>query len=251
MDDTATIIAVTWSVAGLLALHLACYISFRWAHFPSPSMLAFQAVCFVACSYFGVFGCWLWWVEPTPVDRVHGHSDGCYHIAVNMVAFQLWDAAISAILPKLRSPEMIAHHLVTAALAYFVTSDFLCYYAIYFLGVAELSNVSLTVVDIFKNVPQWQDRFSSINTAGRISFVLFFLALRVVGWPMVSYSFWCDTIPLLMGNDAQEQTPKPIIGFFLLANVFLTGLQILWASKLVRFLGNTFRGKQTKPKRSS
>lgn len=224
-----------------LGAHLLSYMLLTWANAPNPAMLAFQAVCLLSCCYFGIAGTVLW-VQADSTDRLYGYSAGAQQLAEMMVAFQLWDAAVSLCIKKLRVPEMIGHHLVTALLSYFVTAPFVHYYAIFFLGAAELSNVALTGVDIFKNVPAWRSRFPNLNALCRYSFALLFLLLRVIAWPVVSFWFWTDAIQLLLSGKAHSTV---VVLIFLLANCFLTGLQVIWANKLIRFVANTYKKGKT------
>ena len=112
-----------------VGVHAISYTALLKANAPDPALLAFQAVCFLSCCYFGFYGTWLW-LQADSTDRLYGYSSGAQQLAEMMVAFQLWDAAVSLCIKKLRVPEMIGHHLVTALLAYLCTAPFVHYYAV-------------------------------------------------------------------------------------------------------------------------
>ena len=49
--------------------------------------------------------------------------------------------------------------------------------------------------------------------------------VRLIIWPWISYPFWQDSIALLRSGTAHSNF---VVGFFLVANIFLTGLQFVW-----------------------
>ena len=221
-------------------LQYISYICFKVIRLPSPFMLSFYFICIISCSYLGIYGSYLWWFSELPVDKIYGTCNNCYNLNIIMLVFQIWDTIISLIIPELCIKEMIAHHIVTAILTYFVLHNFIYYYSTYFCGVTELSGIALTVVDLFKHIPEWRNKYPIINNISRISFVILFFIFRVIGWPILSYSFWKNMLNIIFEN--QENTTiyyKYIAILFLLANIFMTFLQFYWAFKLIRFLKKT------------
>jgi hypothetical protein len=104
----------------------------------------------------------------------------------------------------------------------------------FFFGVAELTNVPLTVYDVFKYQKSigWQTKYSALFQITQVSFALSFVAIRLVWWPMVSYPFWLESVAALKG-ETNAHSPF-VIGFFLLSNVFLTFLQFFWGVQIVQ-----------------
>lgn len=158
------------------------------------------------------------------------------HLIYPMVSYQGWNLLLCFFNADLRDPAMIGHHLVTGSLAYFGLAPYLHYYGLFFFGVAELTNVPLTIVDVFKYFPDLAKKLSILNEISRISFAASFIILRLIVWPYFSYHFALGSINLLTTNFHTQCHSGFVVGFFLFANVFLTGLQFFWGSKIIGFL---------------
>ena len=171
-----------------------------------------------------------------------------YQLVVPMLAYQFANFLICAKLKEYRTASFIGHHLVTAALAYFATAPYLLYYGLFFFGVAEISSVPLNIVDLFKSFPELGEAHPSTNAFFRYVFVLSFFSIRVVAWPIVSYSFWMGSIELLRAGTSHSDF---VVVFFLLANIFLTGLQFFWAYLISRQLYKMIFGKKQPKKKST
>ena len=124
---------------------------------------------------------------------------------------------------------MIGHHFVTGSLAYFGLHPYLHYYGMYYFGIAELTNIPLTIMDVFKYFKHWAERYPSINGTVRTTFGVSFIILRLILWPIYSYPFWVGSLSMLYNGTAHSSF---VVAYFLLANLFLTGLQFLWGSKI-------------------
>ena len=163
------------------------------------------------------------------------------HLIYPMISYQGWNLLLCFFNADLRDPAMIGHHLVTGSLAYFGLAPYLHYYGLFFFGVAELTNVPLTIVDVFKYFPDLAKKLSILNELSRVSFAVSFILLRLIVWPYFSYHFALGSIDLLTTNFHTKCHSGFVVGFFLFANVFLTGLQFFWGSKIVGFL---FKGNK-------
>ena len=65
------------------------------------------------------------------------------------VAYQVFGTIAALVIgPPLRTPPMIAHHVATGLVAWFSLQGHCMYYAIYFAGVVELTNIPLTFMDL-------------------------------------------------------------------------------------------------------
>lgn len=133
----------------------------------------------------------------------------------------------------LRDPAMIGHHLVSATVAYFGLYPFGHFGALFYFGVAEATNIPLTAVDVFKYFPELARKYSLLNEFCRYSFALSFVILRLILWPMGAIDFWTGCADLLQTGKAHSRL---VVGSFLIANLFLTGLQFFWGSKIFGFL---------------
>jgi hypothetical protein len=152
----------------------------------------------------------------------------------------------------LYSVAFVGHHASTALLSWFVMGPFVHYYALFFIGVAEVSNMPLTVVDACKAFKPLRKIVPTLNTLSRLSFAVSFVVIRIVWWPIVSFGFWQLSLEALRTGSAKNSA---VVGVFLVGNVFLTGLQFLWGAKLVDFalttlgfepIGGSKKGKTTK-----
>ena len=73
----------------------------------------------------------------------------------------------------------------------------------------------------------------------QVTFAVLFVGFRTIYWPCVSYHFWADSVKALRG---EAGTNAPVVhsgaafALFLVANLGLTGLQLLWTSKILKGL---------------
>eukprot|EP00697_Spironema_sp_BW2_P015352 gnl/Spiro4/615_TR350_c0_g1_i1.p1 gnl/Spiro4/615_TR350_c0_g1~~gnl/Spiro4/615_TR350_c0_g1_i1.p1 ORF type:complete len:294 (-),score=69.43 gnl/Spiro4/615_TR350_c0_g1_i1:176-985(-) len=164
------------------------------------------------------------------------------HLMVPMMAYQAWNVVLCILNRDLRDPAMLLHHTMVAFLAYLGLGPFLHFHTIYFFGVAELSNVFLTFVEIFKYFPQFAKQYPSLNAWSRSLFGVSFLVLRLLVWPYYSVLFWRDALALLSGTfvDAHgvlvECRSAVVVFALMFANIFLTGLQFYWGITIVGYI---------------
>lgn len=84
-----------------------------------------------------------------------------------------------------------------------------------------------------------------VNEISRVVFAVSFIIIRLIMWPYVSYDFWIGSFDLLKTGKAHSNF---VVAFFLFANLFLTGLQFLWGSKIFGFLFKSGKKKEDKKK---
>lgn len=136
--------------------------------------------------------------------------------------------------------EHIVHHAVTATLAYFGLHPYLHIYAGFFFGLSELSSMALALIVLFVNdrhsqvyIKDIEKDYPTLQLVIGVFFSLTFFAVRVVAWPYVSYLFWKDCYALFQENKIHSDAA---FYTFLLANIFLTSLQIFWFRDIVKNL---------------
>ena len=71
------------------------------------------------------------------------------------------------------------------------------------------------------------------------AFAVLFILFRTFYWPLVSFHFWSDSMAALSADDAAPPgVPRAhsvaAYAVFLVANLGLTSLQLLWTTKIVR-----------------
>jgi hypothetical protein len=203
-------------------------------------MLAFLIVAGSCCAYLGVLGT-IGWFGFVPSDANNLTPDNFYaksqfvedHLIAPMLAYQGWNLLLCFVVKDLRDPNMIGHHFATGMLGYFGLHPYLHYYGLFFFGFAEMTNIPLTFVDVFKYLPKWKESLSWLNELSRTIFAISFIIIRLFLWPYYSYTFWKGSLDLLQSGTAHSTF---VVSFFLLANMFLTGLQFFWGYKIFGFL---------------
>ena len=133
----------------------------------------------------------------------------------------------------------------------------------FFFGVAELTNIPLTIIDVFKYLPALKQNYPNLNEFFRSSFAILFIILRLILWPIYCYEFWIHSLQLVVVGLNNNNTPNTIasaintlltilnvtplashiqchslfvVCFFLFANVLLTLLQFYWGVTIFGFL---------------
>jgi hypothetical protein len=165
-----------------------------------------------------------WWGRSLYVEN---------HLLFPMICYQFWNLILCIFCKDLNDPAMIGHHAVTGFLAYFMLAPYAQYQTFFFSGIVEISNLPLTLMDIFKYFPELANAYPTINSLSRNSFGILFIILRLLIWPVLSYSFVKGSIELILNRKSHSNF---VIGFFVFSNLFLTGLQFYWGSKILHIL---------------
>lgn len=216
-------------------------------------IMAFEIVAGICVTYLGIVGTLATFnlypefnTKDIDNDKFYGRAQFVEdHLIMPMLSYQGWNVLLCLFNADLRDPAMIGHHIATFSLAYFGLNPYVHYYALFFFGFAEMTNIPLTLVDIFKYFPDLKEKYPTLNEICRISFAVSFIIIRLIIWPYISYGFWVGSIDLLQSGKAHS----PFVVFvFLGANIFLTGLQFLWGSKIFGFL---FKGSKKSSSSSS
>ena len=127
----------------------------------------------------------------------------------------------------------MVHHLITVTLGLCLQNPtYLPFYSLFYLGVAELSNIPLSMVDIQRTWPSVVPS-SFVQNIANVSFALSFFALRIVMWTYTSYFFWKDSLDILDLNMSHNpfMTKCFLIGCFP-----MTFLQYMWGYKIAKFI---------------
>ena len=209
----------------------------------TSDILAFELCALVSVTYLGVAGLVamfdLYGVEESAkLSAYMFYAKSTFvedHLIYPMVTFQGWNTFLCLFVPDLRNPLMMGHHTFTALLGYFGLNPYLHGAGLFFFGVAELSNVPLTVYDIFKYTKPagYQEKYPKLFELTKVSFAVSFIVLRLIIWPIKSWIFWIGSIELLQSGKAHSQF---VVGFFLVANIFLTFLQFMWGWQIISMI---------------
>eukprot|EP00227_Mantoniella_beaufortii_P021222 CAMPEP_0197581964 /NCGR_PEP_ID=MMETSP1326-20131121/5320_1 /TAXON_ID=1155430 /ORGANISM="Genus nov. species nov., Strain RCC2288" /LENGTH=275 /DNA_ID=CAMNT_0043145955 /DNA_START=89 /DNA_END=916 /DNA_ORIENTATION=- len=214
-------------------------------------LLCFELVAAVPLAYCGFVGAdaWLYRLDDftDSAQRLYGTSPHAVRILQCNFSFQAWDFFISFFHKELRSPEMLAHHSLAAMLCYWaLTMPYMHYYAVYFMGVVEISSVPLVLVDICKYYPELQRRFPALDLGAKVAFGLLFLALRDVFWVLTAVYVWRDGIGILRAGDFPPGYPGWVTASVLICNTFFSALQLWWTKRLFEGIVDVLGGGEKK-----
>ena len=150
-----------------LAVQIVFYVLFAYVLPPGPwkdepGFTAHQVVVVPLISYVAYVGCvnWSWsWsglpLEPgfaTVVERATKiHPIGSHLSQVVLGELILWDTPVGLIVPSLRIPEMLAHHILMAGVAYLsFTHGVMSYFTVCYFGAvnAHLAHHTLPAVSL-------------------------------------------------------------------------------------------------------
>lgn len=186
-------------------------------------------------------------------NRVYNSSDFIQdNLAIPMMFFQGWNLLLCFWCADLRDLTMIIHHLLVTILAYMGCAPYIHLEAVFFFGVAELTNIPLTMIDIFKYLPWLRQTYPWLYDLTRTAFAILFIILRLITWPMQCWNFWMSSGVLICrhyGFEAEsifasmlsyKITVAPhsilVVVFFVAANLMLTALQYFWGVTIFGFL---------------
>jgi len=203
------------------------------AQTPNYELASYLVLSFAAttlCGLVGVYG----WINDAPLiqDRLFGEtqSGSARFMSIVMLAYQVWNFWMCYRIKDYRTPETLGHHVVTAMLASFCFYPFAHYYALFFIGIAELTNIPLTIYDGLKYL-QAKEQFPNVYNYSKMVFAVSFLAIRCAWWPIVSFDFWVEMFTALGAGQVHGYF---VFYFFLFGNTSLTLLQFFWGSKIIR-----------------
>jgi hypothetical protein len=211
-----------------------------------PGVAAHQIIALVPFCYAAWWGWELWMRDEsiarfhagTYIDRLYGTNDGTWTLTRFMIGFQVYDLLSTGLVKDLQKAEHLGHHFATLCTALGGASmggPFAQYYVAFFFGFTELSSVPLAFVDLFRQVKDLAETGvgSALNEVSRTLFVLSFLPIRCVWFPIVMVTkFWPDMIEAYSSDDIR----CPMITYYWMffSSSFLTFLQLFWGYKIMR-----------------
>lgn len=169
--------------------------------------------------------------DETILDRIVGHEHMMFFSATQ-VGYQIWALPIGIIFVG-ETKSMIIHHMAVICVGS-VSACISCgfrYFTPFFYGMIEISSVPLSVMNSFKNNPDWIKKYPDIYKNVRLVFGITFLLVRVVLWTPIYGNFFSLVSMLLYSSDIVST--QIILSLFILASLVLTILQYFWASKII------------------
>lgn len=108
----------------------------------------------------------------------------------------------------------------------------------FFLGVAAISSVPLALIEVATIF-----ELPTATELLRAVFAISFLIVRTFTWPVVSFGFWSDVFVVGQAGGVHSYFA---MGFFLVANIGLTGLQWFWTTLIIDGIRKTLsNGKKS------
>lgn len=177
-------------------------------------------------------------IQTIPIEkRLYATIPEAQLLGATMLSYQVYNFILCFTLTKdCGKIENKLHHFTTALLSFFVLEKYVHYYAFFFVGIAEITNIPLTLVDACRAFPTLRSMIPTINTCGRLVFAISFFVIRIFWWPIVSYQFWVLTIDALKTGRSHNIYVALI---FLVSNAGLTLLQFYWGIQLLGFVKST------------
>lgn len=202
----------------------------------------------------GALGLYLeYWVLPTlpsfhgtSLDRILFNNEELYLVSAMQLGYQFWAIPVGVLYVG-ENTQMLMHHLavvISTSLSGFVTVGFR-YYTPFFYGVMELSSLPLSLMNAFKDNPEWIKKYPGAYELIRIVFAVCFLFIRVYmcasRWP----PFLRDNFMFMYTADWGWWKIYLIVQWSLAA--FLAWLQLFWAWLILKgFLKMLGGGKKEK-----
>lgn len=175
------------------------------------------------------------------LDRIVG-NEHMMLFSAGQVGYQLWALPIGIFFVG-EAKSMIIHHVAVicvGSVTAFISSGFR-YFTPFFYGVIEISSVPLSVMNSFKNNPDWIKKYPGVYNNVRLVFGITFLLVRVVLWTPIFWNFVSLASMLLYSSEVVST--QIILAVFVFASLVLTFLQYFWASKII---GAIVKGGQKK-----
>lgn len=243
-DAAVTSVAIRAGIVGLLSQLILTFIFSRIRYLKKSAAYTAHTVIamalMVVVSTMGVMG---WWccsdgsrfltasarlLEPVASAR--------WLAAVVTGIFACWDVPFSILIPDLRKPDVIVHHIAMTVVAAVAAYRLPMHYVFFYLGISESSSIPLLIYDQLSlliqkldigsndtNLELWRDRFQGVAGA---SFILIraLLFTKVTMWNFVP-----DVLSVLPAGG------KPL-QFAMYASIGFTVLQLYWFSRILGFI---------------
>jgi hypothetical protein len=208
-----------------------------------PDLLAFAVISgltFLVCGGIGIYS---WHVtgrakQESPELRLYGYLPEAKWLTVVNLTYQIWDFYISLVsIPDFCTPIMMTHHTVAGIVAYSgLSSQILSTYAIFFMGLSEVSSIFLVGCDLGQFFPPVPGTMYDtwVNGISAPLFVITFLYYRVVlwWWPM-SYNLFQDVRTVLQNGVAEQRGRKWVLYQLVFLTVPMGFLQLYWTTLIL------------------
>jgi hypothetical protein len=229
-------------------------------------LFAFEVVSGLALSWCGYKGFAAWHVKriqnsipTTPEGRLFGYIEEAHALTAVSTTFQLFDLAVSLLIPEQRQFLFLAHHVMAATVSWYgLNNQYFHYYggecnrrgnqlhgvpshilslslthrSVFYLGCSEISTIPLIAIDLAKFFPPLPDtRYDFlVNAISGPLFAITFTYYRVILWWQVGFQMFRDIFHILKNGEAREQRPgrNHVLYVMMVLNFLLGLLQLYW-----------------------
>ncbi len=217
----------------------------------TSDVLAQECVALIVIIYLSASGFIAWFelfnvnIDDAKASPFFGYSSFVVnHIMSPITAYQGWNSILSLILAESRSFQMFIHHLLVFILSLFGYDHFLHYWAIFFFGIVETSNIPLTIMNIVKLAVGEEKNKYAIYNINRNLFAISFIVIRLIFWPYYFYFCIEQAVKLYMSGELRSS----YFYVFTTCSSLLTLLQLFWG---VKIFANLLSGGGKKSKSSN
>ncbi len=214
----------------------------------SAGFLAHQLISLVFMVLLFVVGASHWLAGEhgaTPAARVNAPNGvSRWLAAVALGELVIWDIPTGTVLvPELRDPLMLAHHVLMALVAGIGAVLLPSEYYLFYFGFVEASSIPLAIVDVFhpkklEELTKRSQALAKLNELARISFVLLFMVVRAGMFPFVTVARLApDVMHVLPTTPPGRQWELYVI---LGSAAALTCLQLYWTTLILRQVAKMF-----------
>lgn len=134
-------------------------------------------------------------------------------------------------------PIFIIHHLLSGAAAWGgMYPGCAHYYAIFFMGISEISTAILCMLANFDDehgVVGLGDAFPLAKVGLGALFAVAFVICRTILWPFATYYFMRDATNAIKADTPQSRSRRGWLRLFVFSCAGLTVLQVLWLGQIV------------------
>lgn len=216
-------------------------------------LFAFQIASGLSFLVMGGFGFYYWHIRgihltsvpQTSAGRCFGYIPEAEFVAVVCFTFQLWDFLISLGIPEHRTPIMLVHHTLAAAVSLAgLHCQYMLWYSFYFFGLSELSSIFLVLLDTSKFFPPKEDSAFGAFVEGYCGpmFAFTFLFYRGIMWWRITYLQFSDSISIIRSGQATKLRPGKtwVLYVLMIFNLPMGMLQIYWSFLILEEVKKVF-----------
>jgi len=168
-------------------------------------------------------------------NRLFKFIPGGNHVLLMFFAYQVKNTYDTIIWND--GPEYLFHHILAGTAAWGgMYPGCAQYYAIFFMGISEVSTAILVLLANFDpdlGVKGLEDVLPMTRIVVAVAFVLAFIFCRTLLWPCTTYYFCKDVFAALAADSKEAKTHKKWLWTFMVTLTGLSLLQVIWLGQII------------------